>query len=99
VKRAYLILMLASLTACSKQSMQPAARLAPVPPALKAELSAPCPALEELAGKAIAELSQKDFDAVNTYRDCQLRHAGAVNAFEAARAELIEWNTKQENEP
>ena len=89
--RACPTLLLALLPACSTPSTAPA-RLAPVPPQLPATLSAPCPPLPQVPGRSIAELALADFNAALGYADCAARHAGAVNAYEAARKELMRWN-------
>lgn len=89
--RAYPILLLASLSACSMRSTEPV-RLAPVPPQLPAALSAPCPPLPLLQRTAIADLALADVNAALAYADCAARHAGAVNAYQAARDEVQRWN-------
>ena len=91
--RACPILLLASLPACSTPSTAPA-RLAPVPPPLPAALTAPCPPLPPLQGPAIAELALADAQAALAYADCAARHAGAVNAYQAARDTVIDWNQR-----
>ena len=89
--RACPILLLASLPACSTPSTVPA-RLAPVPPPLPAALSAPCPPLPPVPGLSIAELALADADAALRYAECAARHAGAVNAYRAARDAAGVWN-------
>lgn len=89
--RACPILLLASLPACSMPSTAPA-RLAPVPPPLPAALTAPCPSLPPLRSPTIAELALADAQGAVAYADCAARHAGAVNAYQAARDAAIDWN-------
>jgi hypothetical protein len=85
------ILILVSLPACSTRSTAPA-RLAPVPPPLPAALRAPCPPLAPIADSSIAALALGDIDAALAHADCAARHAGAVAAYEAARAAALRWN-------
>jgi hypothetical protein len=63
-----------------------------VPPPLTAALSAPCPPLSPLKGNSITDLVQADVDAAFAYADCAARHAGAVNAYRAARDAAAAWN-------
>lgn len=94
--RACPILLLAFLPACSTPSTAPV-RLAPVPPPLAAALTAPCPPLGQLRSPTIAELALADAQTALTYADCAARHAGAVNAYQAAREAAIDWNQKPTN--
>jgi len=97
VNRAFPILLLASLPGCSTRSTAPAP-LAPVPPPLPAAFAAPCPSLPLLANPTIGELVRKDIDAALDYADCARRHAGAVNAYGAAREAAIRWNRARKAE-
>jgi hypothetical protein len=47
-----------------------------------------------LPGPAIAELALADAQAALAYADCAARHAGAVNAYQAARDMAIDWNQR-----
>jgi hypothetical protein len=47
-----------------------------------------------LPGPAIAELALADAQAALAYADCAARHAGAVNAYQAARDTVIDWNQR-----
>lgn len=63
-----------------------------MPPPLPAGLSAPCPALPPVADTSIGALAQADTESAKRYADCAARHAGAVNAYQAARDEVLRWN-------
>lgn len=89
--RAFSILLLGLLPACSMPSTMPA-RLAPVPPPLPTALTAPCPPLAPLHNPTIAELAAADIAAALAYADCAARHAGAINAYAAARDEALRWD-------
>jgi hypothetical protein len=91
MRLAFPILLLASLQGCSLRSTRPV-RSAPVPPPLPAALSAPCPPLRPVTDASIAALAQADMDAALAYADCAAKHAGAANAYEAAREEALKWN-------
>lgn len=94
--RACPILLLACLPGCSTRSTAPV-RLAPVPPPLPAALAAPCPPLPPVRSPAIADLALADAHAALAYADCAARHAGAVNAYRAARDTALDWNQKPNN--
>ena len=89
--RALLILPFACLTACLGRSTAPAPA-APVPAALTAELSAPCPALAPLPDPLFATLVRISPDDARLYEECRLRHAGVVNSYVEARREIIDFN-------
>lgn len=89
--RALPILTLAFLSACSTPSTRPE-RAAPVPAELEAALSAPCAALPPLENRSRAEIATKDNDLAALYWICAQRHAGAVNAYQAARDAAMRWN-------
>ncbi|MBO9581052.1 MAG: hypothetical protein J7498_09195 [Sphingobium sp.] len=46
---------------------------------------------------ALAELALADAQTALAYADCAARHAGAVNAYQAAREAAIDWNRKPGN--
>lgn len=85
------ILLLASLTACGKNSMPPS-RLSPVPPELPAELAAPCPMPSPLLSNDIAALTLKLAETAQLLGECAIKHAGTVNAHHKARVAAQEWN-------
>ncbi len=60
--------------------------------AASAALRAPCPPLPPVQGLAIADLALADAHAAMAYADCAARHAGAVNAYQAAREAAMLWN-------
>ncbi len=45
-----------------------------------------------MPGTTIAELALADAQAALGYADCAARHAGTVNAYQAARDEALRWN-------
>ena len=47
-----------------------------------------------MANRKIADLVLADFNTAMGYADCAARHAGAVNAYNAARDELLRWNQR-----
>ncbi len=79
---AMLIVTAIFLQACGTTST-PSARiqLAPLP----AQISEPCPPLDQIPDQSIPALATADADAALAYRECQAKHYRAVEAYEAAR--------------
>lgn len=52
-----------------------------------------------LASNDIAALVLKQVETAKALAECAVRHAGAVNAYAAARAEVEAWNKKTGTAP
>jgi hypothetical protein len=92
--RALLILPCATLTAYFGASTPPE-RAAPVPAALTAALSAPCPDLRPIPDPLFSTLLRINADDARAYDECKLKHAGVVNSYVEAREEMRRYRDGQ----
>ena len=83
------------LAGCSNGTDSPS-RLSPIPPALPAELSAPCLTAAPLPSNDIAAMALKLAEVGKLLAECAVGKAGAVNSYVAAREAAIEWNSGQQ---
>ena len=93
MKRAFPILLLASLTGCFESSTEPvaSANSVPVPPALTPSLASPCPPLNQLPDQSVGTLVLEDSDAAQKYSACQNKHAEVAGLYELWRQRVIEF--------
>ena len=88
--RAFLILPLAFLTACSHPSIEPEPQLTmPVPPSLTAALAASCPPLSLLNDTTIGTLANEDLNAAYSYAECQLSKDKVTELYRRVREAMI----------
>jgi len=92
------VLMLACLTACGDR-LTPPSPAAPVPAELTAELSAPCPPLQQLADPRWATLARATDPNAALSDECRLRHAAVVNAYVESRTAIIRHNAEAAAKP
>lgn len=82
MRLAMLLLIAASLPACSTPSMTVVALAIPALPAM---VASPCPLAELLAGPTLGELALADARLATAYALCTAKHAAAVDSYNAVR--------------
>lgn len=91
MRRNLLILIVASLTACSNSSTAPLTS-APTPPPLPALSASPCQKAAPLQTKDVAAVVAKLIEVASLRAECSAGKRAAVESYDAARKAAQEFN-------